>query len=221
MNEKVLIIGAGPSLDQNLIDFKRLGPFPGTVLCTDGGLEKTLLAGIIPDYCATLEDTNDLDKYYITDIVVRKGHLMKGCYISDRVHPVARKAIKDAGIKMFLPGKVRGYITSNVGLFCWLTANTMLGSKEIYLIGLDHCYGPNESPPVDQNSQLFKRGFQVLTDPYNNERLILHPAFQLWREEFNWYSKKFVSTKTYNLTGRGALYEKQFIWQPISQMKSW
>ena len=220
MTNRILVIGAGPSLDQNLIDYKRLGDFNGIVFCTDGALEKTLTANIIPTYCSTLEDTPDLDKYYITDIVVRKGHLIKSCYISDRVHPKAREAIKNAGIEVSLPGKVRGFITSNVGLFSWLIALHMLKASEIYMIGMDHCYGANESPPVDQKERLFELGFQVLTNPYDNERLILHPAFSLWREEFLHYTKTFT-IKTYNLTGRGALYEKQFIWQPIKDMTSW
>jgi len=221
MSDKVLVIGAGPSLDQNLIDYKRLGDFPGTVFCTDGALEKTLNAGIIPTHAATLEDTNDLDKYYITKIVKEKGKLIKGCYISDRVHPIARKAIKEAGMDLFIAAKVRGYITSNVGLFCWLVSVVSLEAKEIYLIGMDHCYAGDKPPPVDQDSELFKAGFKVRVNPYNDERIILHPAYQLWTEEFNWYVNKFPGVKTYNLTGRGALYKKEFNWQSISQMKNW
>jgi len=218
---KILIIGAGPSLDQNLKDLKRLGNFPGLVLCTDGAINKVLEADIIPDYVGTLEDTPDLDKYYITDIVKEKGHLIQGGYISDRVHNNCRRAMKEAGIDWAVAGKLRGYITSNVGLFLWLVAHVMYKSDDIYLIGMDHCYAKDKPPPVDKNSELFKYGFQVLYNPYTKDEIILHPAFELWKEEFDWYSDKYKEVTTRNCTGFGALYKETFKWQPISEMAKW
>jgi len=60
-----------------------------------------------------------------------------------------------------------------------------------------------------------------ITPPVNGEPLILHPAFQLWKEEFEWYKAKYPEIKTFNCTGRGALFRKDFVWKPISEMKSW
>jgi len=218
---KILVIGAGPSIDDNLREYKRLGKFPGMILCTDGALNKVLEAGIIPDYCGTLEDTADLDKYYITDIVKKEGHKLKGCYISDRVHNNCRRAVMDAGMELYVAADLRGYITSNVGLFLWMVAHIILKSNDIYLIGMDHCYGKGDGPPVDRNSELFHYGFQVLVNPFDKEEIILHPAFELWKEEFNWYTEKYQGVNTYNCTGRGALYRDSFKWQPITQMQTW
>lgn len=218
---KALIIGAGPSLSENLKDYKKLEKFPGMIICTDGAINKTLEAHVIPDWVSSLEDTNDLDKYYITDIVKEKGHLIKNAVISDRVTEQTRKAITNAGMKWNVAGKLRGYITSNVGLFSWLAAVITWKCDEVYMIGMDHCYGKGQKPNVEIPSELFTYGFQCLINPIDGEDLILHPAFQLWKEEFEWYKGKYPDIKTYNLTGRGALFRKDFIWKPISEMKTW
>ena len=221
LSDKILIIGAGPSLSSNLEEYKRLGGFPGIVICTDGALNKTLKAGIIPTYCSTLEDTADLDKYYNTEIVKEKGKLVGHCYVSDRVHPKVKTQIKEVGMDLHNAGKVRGFITSNVGLFSWLIAGQVQDAKEIYLIGTDHCYSKEKPPPVHRDSELFQVGFHVLINSYNDEELILHPAFLLWKEEFDYYVKKFPEIKTVNCTGRGALFNKEYFWQPIKDMKEW
>jgi len=221
MTKKALIIGAGPSIEKNLEDIKRLGKFPGMVICTDGGINKTLTTGLIPDWVSSLEDSIDLDKYYITDIVKEKGHLVKNAIISDRVTDRTRLAMQNAGMKWNVAGKLRGYITSNVGLFSWLGAVIIWGCDEIYMVGMDHCYGKGQLPNVDLKSDLFKYGFKTMDNTINGEHLILHPAFQLWKEEFEWYKAKYPEIKTFNCTGRGALFRKDFLWKPISEMKSW
>lgn len=219
---KALIFGAGPSLQKNLDCLKKLPKFDGVTLCTDGAINKVLENDIIPDYVGTLEDTPDLDKYYITDLVKEKGHLLKGAYISDRVHNNTRKSIRDANLgDPLVAADLRGYITSNVGLFFWLLANVSLKCDEIYMVGMDHCYAKDTGPPIERSSDLFKYGFKVRINPYINEEVVLHPAYELWTEEFEWYVKKSENIKTYNLTGRGALYNKSFIWQPISKMETW
>lgn len=220
MNKKILIVGAGPSLEENIKDWDRLGEFPGEVFCTDGAIKKLLEHDIIPDYMGTLEDL-DLSKYYVPDIVKEKGHLIEYCYISDRVIDSTRKAIEAAGIKYGVAAKCRGYITSNVGLFSWLVSHMILEYDETYLIGMDHCYPRGGGPPVDRDSELFQYGFQVLLNPLNDEEIILHPAFQLWSEEMNWYAEKYKNVKITNCTGRGALYNSCFIWKPIKDLKSW
>jgi len=217
-----MIFGAGPSLEKNLEDYKRIGGFDGIKFVTDGALNKVLAAGIIPTYCTTLEDTSDLDKYYNTDIVKKMGSLF-AAYVSDRVHPNTRKAMTTANIKYHTAAKLRGYITSNVGLFSWLLAHIIFDCNDIYMIGMDHCYEKGKPPPVHRDSELFQIGFKVRINPYNQEEIILHPAFDLWTEEFNWYLSKYEDTDlvTHNLTGRGALYDPHIKWQPISQMKTW
>ncbi len=218
---KALVIGAGPSLQNNLDNLKKLDKFDGVTLCTDGAINRVLENDIIPDYVGTLEDTPDLDKYYITDIVKEKGHLLKACFISDRVHNNTRKAIREAGLDIKVAGDLRGYITSNVGLFFWLFATMSLKCDKVYMIGMDHCYGPGLGPPIDRSTELFKYGFKTRINPFNKEEIILHPAYELWTEEFEWYAQENPKVKTYNLTGRGALYNKDFIWKPINTITTW
>ena len=216
---RALLIGAGPSIDDNLIELKRLGGFSGITLCTDGAINKYLEAGFTPEYVTTLEDTVDLNKYYLTDTVKNHEGEIKG-YISDRVHAEVRKAMKQARIQPHVAGDIREYVTSNVGLFSWLLAFRTFKCNEIYMIGMDHCYGPLEKPKVPRESKLFEVAFKVRINPYTNEEVILHPAYELWTEEFEWYIQKYPKTKTINMTGRGALYDKRIKWSPITQMKT-
>ena len=217
---KAIIIGAGPSLQENLDFYKKLGKFHGQIFCTDGAINKFLENGFMPDFVTTLEDTPDLDKYYNTDIVKKHGSKIIAL-ISDRVHQNTRLSMVNAKMKVEVAAKCRNYMTSNVGLFSYIAATAEFNNDEIYLIGMDHCYPRGEGPPVDRNSELFKYGFNVMINKYNNEEIILHPAFMLWQEEFTFYANKFPKVKIYNLTGRGALFSDKFIWSPIKTLKSW
>jgi len=126
-----------------------------------------------------------------------------------------------AEMRIHTAAKCRGYITSNVGLFSWLIAHVIQGCDTIYLIGMDHCYARGDGPPVDRNSDLFKYGFYTMYNRLNDEDIILHPAFQLWKEEFNWYAEKYPDVHTINCTGRGALFEGCMEWRSIKDMESW
>lgn len=217
---KALIIGAGPSLEENLDKIKDFSFFD-YIICTDGAVNKVLERGIIPDYVTTLEDTPDLDKYYNTDVMREKAHLIGKAYISDRVDANVIKAMKSVGLEVKVASNTSMFLTSNVGLFSWFVSFLELNCDEAYLIGMDHCYPIDDGPPVDRDSEIFKYGFQVLINPYNYEDIILNPAHQLWREEFVYYSNKFKDRiKTINLTGRGALFGKNIIWEPDYLMKN-
>lgn len=224
---KALVIGGGPSIDENIIEYLRLGKFPGVVLCTDNSVARMLEAGFTDFYAVTLEDSGDLDMYYTPDIVKEKGKEILGGFVADRVHRNVKHAMNEAGIVPKNAPKCRGFITSNVGLFCWLIAVEEFECDEVYLIGMDHCYGKEEKPKVDKNSsdpderELYLHAFQELINPYDKETVILHPANQLWHEEFVWFAGRKPHVTTYNCTGRGALYDQYFKWQPISQMQSW
>ena len=222
-----LIIGGGPSIQENIKDYLRLGEFPGIVICTDNSVERMLENKFYDFYSVTLEDTADLDKYYLPEIVQKDGHKTLGGLVADRVHGNTMKAMTDAGMKPIKVPECRGYITSNVGLYCWLVAIQKLKSTRTFMIGMDHCYAPNTRPRIDKNSndsserELYIYAVQELVNPYNNETLLLTPEFQLWHEEFGWYTEKFPKIEVINCSGRGALYEKNYLWKPISQMKSW
>jgi hypothetical protein len=135
--------------------------------------------------------------------------------------------MSEAGMNPKTAAKCRGFITSNVGLYCWLVAVNEFKCDEIYMIGMDHCYAKGDKPKVDKDSsnpderELYLHAFQELYNTFNDETIILHPANQLWHEEFVWFSKQYPYIKTINCTGRGALYDPCFKWQPISQMKTW
>ena len=147
---KALIVGAGPSLEANLDEYKRLGKFPGLILATDASLHYLLERDIIPDCVATLEDSAQLVKYYVHDVVKEKGHLVKKGWVSDRVAGAVRKAMDAASIHPTVAAKARDSSTSNVGLYCWLISHLIENCKDTYLIGMDHCYEKDNPPPVDR-----------------------------------------------------------------------
>ncbi len=218
---KALIVGAGPSLQSNLDDYKRLGKFPGLVIATDASLKHLLARDIIPDCVATLEDSGLLVKYYTPDVVKEKGHLVKKAWVSDRVVGDVRRAMEEAGIHPVVAAKARDSTTSNVGLYCWLISHLIEGCKDTYLIGMDHCYAKDNPPPVDRKGEIFEWGFYTLYNPYDKIEIILNPAHELWQEEFHWSMTVYPDIKVHNLTGWGALYGKGLIWTPIKSMQSW
>jgi len=199
-----LIVGAGPSLIDNLEDFKSLGDFPGIVIATDAALKPLLEMDVIPDYCATLEDLGALVKYYNPPVVIEKGHLVKYVYLSDRVHPAVRKSIAEANMKCGVAAKCRENTTSNVGLFSWLISHKIHEVDTTYLIGMDHSYADDKPPPVAQDSELFFYGFYTLINPHcKDKQIILNPAHELWREEFHWNMDQYPKIKVINCTGWG------------------
>jgi len=218
---KALIVGAGPSLKENLDDYQRLGKFPGIVIATDAAVAPMLERDMIPDYCATLEDLAALTKYYTPEIVMQKGKLIKTCYVSDRVSPEVKNAIRDANIPCEIAAPCRSETTSNVGLFSWLISHLIHKCNETYLIGMDHAYAGDKPPPVPRDSELFFWGFYTLYNPILETEIILNPAHELWQEEFHWNMVKFPDIKVINCTGWGALFGGGIEWKPIKQMKSW
>ena len=228
MSDDVLIVGGGPSIEENIEEWKRLGDFPGIVIVTDNSVARTIEHfPKLKFYCATLEDGNDLDKYYNPDIVQEKGSesIIK-CFLSDRVHGNVIKSLKNAQINYESAAKARDYMnTSNVGLFCYHIAREIFESNKVYLIGMDHAYGRGQGPPVDRKSELFAWAFYTLYNPFtpDENEIILHPANELWREEFEYYKKHmFPNMEIINMTGRGALYNPEcFTWMPIKELKSW
>jgi hypothetical protein len=227
MVKKALVIGGGPSITENMIDYDRLGKFPGVVLCTDNSVARMLEAGYRDFYAVTLEDAPSLKEYYEPQVVKDHGKEILGGWVADRVHRQVKHAMTEAGISTETAGECRGFITSNVGLYCWLIAVNHYRCDEVYMIGMDHSYGKDQKPNCDKNSsnpderELYLHVFQELVNPYNKEQIILHPANQLWHEEFVWFAKKAKGCKTINCTGRGALFDPVFEWKPISQLETW
>jgi len=220
-NDKILIVGAGPTLSQNLDDYERLGKFPGTILATDAAVQYLLKRDIVPDACGCLEDLPAQAKYFEYDIVKERGGEIPVGWISDRVAPNVRLAMNKANINIQVAAAVRGATTSNVGLFCWLVAHLIMKGSDTYLIGMDHCYAENQPPPVDRSSELFYWGFYTLWNPHLQKEIILNPAHELWQEEFHWNMKQYPHVKVHNLTGWGALFGDKIQWEPISEKKKW
>jgi hypothetical protein len=219
--ERVLIVGAGPSLKENLADLKRLGDFPGIVIATDAALQHMYNAGIFPQECACLEDLHQLTKYFTPDIVKENGETLERCWISDRVHARVRQAMTKANINFEVAAKVRELSTSNVGLFATAIGHLIHGVKEIHFVGMDHCYAKENPPPVPREDPLFDLGFYVVLNPHDDEELILNPAHELWREELHENLKLWSTLNIVNHTGRGAIFGKQIKWQPLKNVKQW
>jgi len=218
---KALIVGAGPSLQKNLDEYKRLGKFPGLVIATDASLHFLLERDIIPDCVATLEDSSALVKYYIHDVVKEKGRLVKKGWVSDRVAGAVRKSMEEASIHPVVAAKARDSTTSNVGLYCWLISHLIEECNSTYLIGMDHCYAADNPPPVERDGEIFFWGFYTLYNPYDKIEIQLNPAHELWQEEFHWSMTLYPDIKVTNCTGWGALYGKGITWTPIKSMQSW
>jgi len=216
-----IVIGWGPSARQNLDYFENLGKFPGIVLCVDSALAECLSRNIIPDVCVTLEDNNDLGKYFIPPIVKEKGHLVP-VLTAERTHQNTIDAIINAGMSYQEATSCRDYNnTSNVGLYAWLVANKTFHCDNIFLLGMNCCYELDVVLKIDQNSELFKYGFYKIWNRYTDKQYILNPAHELWKEEFEYYVKLFKNIRTVNLTGDGSLCREMFEWKPISKVESW
>lgn len=221
MSNRILVVGAGPSLKSNLIDFKRLGDFDGTVIATDAAIQHMLRMDIIPTVGSCLEDLPQLTKYFVPEIVVEKGHLMEKVWISDRVHGQVRASIKEAGLEHEIAAQVREIGTSNVGLFSTAIAHLIYKSNEVHYIGMDHCYPANQPPPVPKSDPLYELGFYEVVNPIIDETLVLNPAHELWREELHENLKLWKNLRIINHSGYGAIFGRQIDWQPISDLKSW
>jgi len=224
---KALIIGGGPSLEENLKSYERLGKFPGKILCCDTSVARFLEEGYRDFHPVVLEDAPSLKEYFEPQIVQDHGSEVLDAYVADRVHSEVKQEMSKAGMTIKTAALCRGFITSNVGLYSWLVAVNEFKCNEVYMIGMDHCYASGDKPNLDKNSsnaderELYLHAFQELVNPYNGETVILHPAHRLWHEEFIWYCKQYPQIKTINCSGRGALYEDCFTWNPISNMPHW
>jgi hypothetical protein len=221
LSNRILVVGAGPSLKQNLDDLERLGPFDGTIIATDASIQHLLGRGIIPTVGACLEDLHQLTKYFVPDIVVEKGHLIEKCWISDRVHGQVRASMKAAQIPFEVAAKVRTIGTSNVGLFSTAIGHLIYESNEIHYVGMDHCYPANSPPPVPKSDPLYELGFYEILNPITDETLVLNPAHELWREELHENLKLWPKLNIINHTGYGALFGKQIKWQPLKDLQEW
>jgi len=221
LTNRVLIVGAGPSLKSNIADFKRLGDFDGTVIATDAAIQHLLRADIVPTVGACLEDLAALTKYFVPDVVVERGHEIEKCWISDRVHGQVRATMKTANIPFEVAAKTRLIGTSNVGLFSTAIAHLIYESDEIHYIGMDHCYPADSPPPVPKSDPLYELGFYEIVNPITNETLVLNPAHELWREELHENLKLWPEVKIINHTGYGAIFGKQITWQPLKDLQEW
>lgn len=222
IEDRVLVVGAGPSLKENLDDLERLGKFPGITIATDAAIQHLLGRGIVPDVGACLEDLPQLTKYFVPDIVKEKGHRIQSIWISDRVHRDVRKSMNDAGInELNVAAEVRKIGTSNVGLFSTAIAHVIYQCNEVHYVGMDHCYATNNPPPVPRSDPLFELGFYTIINPHIEQELVLNPAHELWREELHENMRLWRQLNIVNHTGFGAIFGERIKWQPLKDVNTW
>jgi len=213
---KVVIIGAGPSLDKNLLDFKmRGGEFmDAVIIATDAALVKCLNMRIVPNYVATLEDYPDYKKFFDNEIA-RKFSRHYSVFYSYKTSYDIKLLLKTMKVGLILAHLDRqSDVICNVGLFAYLIAAQHLKADKIYLIGMDHCYGENEHPNIKLDTEVARRSFFTTINPHLKKRMIMNPIFMLWREEFLRERMVNKNIRCINMTGWGVLFGRDIEWIP-------
>jgi len=212
---KVIVIGAGPSLDRNLFDFKLHGGefMDDTIIATDAALVACLKMRIIPKYVATLEDYPTYTKFFDQDIV-RKYHDQLTAFVSGKTSSEIKTLLQQLEIQMEYPKLKYEDVICNVGLFAYLIAAQYIKADEIFLIGMDHSYGRGEHPNITEDTEIWRRAFFTTMNPHLKERMIMNPLFKLWREEFLRNRMTNPEVKVVNMTGWGVLFGRDIEWIP-------
>ena len=127
-----------------------------------------------------------------------------------------------------LPGLQTG---GNVGTSCWFIGWQILKYKTICLIGINHgweredplevilAHGTNQKmPPMEKNSNLFKKLFPEIYNPEFKTYCILDPIFQYYSTAL----KEFISRspnwlKTINATEGGSIFGERIICQKFTE----
>lgn len=104
-DQSAIVIGAGPSLQQNShLEKISISNYQGSIICTDRSLIPALKAGITPDrfpnfFVVTIDPSIILKKFYDDDIVDKYGKKINGLF-STVIHPEVVGRARDSGIKI-------------------------------------------------------------------------------------------------------------------------
>ena len=103
--QSVIVIGAGPSLQQNShLEKISKSNYQGSIICTDRSLIPALKSGITPDkfpkfFVVTIDPSVILKKFYDDDIVDKYGEKINGLF-STVIHPEVVGRARASGIKI-------------------------------------------------------------------------------------------------------------------------
>lgn len=171
-DEKVLIICAGPSLDQS-IDWIYENQDKFVIVCVDVILRKLEKNNIVPDIVVSIDPSHLCANYLTTE---DKDYLKNSAIIFlSQQHEETIDAVKDLNFyfsQVMSISKEIGYVLTapNVGAFSFVISAT-LGAKELYLIGNDAAFNQDtgsrystdsshsqmENLNIYQDSNLIKR----------------------------------------------------------------
>jgi len=213
---KVLIVGAGPSLERNIQEWNNDPISDGWIFATDKALIPLLKAGIIPDYVATYEVLTAMGKYFQHDLVTEHGHKIQG-FVNNGTPQSVKQLMHDTGISIEDVYPKSDDTIANVGLFSILVAIEKLRATEIYMIGMDTCCGEEEIK-VPRKHILFENIYYSIVNPHTENENILNPIHLLWREEFMRERSNHPEVKFTNLTGDGTLFGDNIIWKSLKSL---
>tara|TARA_B110000467_G_C18279113_1_gene457428 strand:+ start:158 stop:1228 length:1071 start_codon:yes stop_codon:yes gene_type:complete len=104
-DQSAIVIGAGPSLQENLhLEKLSKSNYSGSIICTDRSLIPALKAGITPDkfpkfFVVTIDPSIILKKFYDDDIVNKYGNKINGLF-STVIHPEVVGRARESGINI-------------------------------------------------------------------------------------------------------------------------
>lgn len=169
---KVLVVGAGPS-----VDYDYIRSFDGVIVCVDRILKSLLAEQIEPDYCVTYEkgfaNSSELviDRCFV--IFFENIPKIRTKFIhSPSSHPdIVQNLIKDGrDVSIFEPKLFRA--VNNVGLFGFLFACDELKADKIHLIGFDHL--KTDDPNRVIKCQWFREVFFELRNGFYSDREVFY-----------------------------------------------
>ena len=129
-NQPILIVGAGPSYEENLDEIRK---FKGKIMCVDVNFNNLGKNGIFPDYIATLEVYVRPD-FFNLDLLSNKPLFICSSITNDSVIRKA-EAAECPFIRWITHDEPRA---SNVGIFAVLFAKEYLKCDKICIIGFEH-----------------------------------------------------------------------------------
>jgi hypothetical protein len=196
--QTVYIIAAGPSLDRNMLELKKVKD-KGIILATGTVLKKLLKAGITPDYVMITDSGASTYKQIegLEDTGVPLLYLSTVYYKIPAEYPVTGYVICQKGFdKSEAYAKEKGYPVYESGGSVTTTAlevSIRLGAKRIVLVGADMAYTGNRAHASDtvHAREVSDDRKCMVTDIHGNQ-IPSAPNLNLYRE---WIEQRIAREK--------------------------
>lgn len=208
--KQAILVGAGPSLfKHNHLEILAKSSFKGIILLPEVILKKALEAGITPEkfdiYATTLEDSWNTQGFFQHEIVKKYAPKLR-FFISTKSPQTTIDYLKEIGVKDIKTlDKQDAVNSSNVGLFSYLVAKTLLKCDQVCLIGCDHGSNEYDHLTISEDSPIFKNAFVKEFNPDFGVWTILDPTHQKWKKEFLMTIEKYPINLV-NCTEGGSLF---------------